>query len=350
VARSYEINPQYTKGLTSFLGIALIPDVLQYEQCVLTAASVNPENYTYTGSVYRMDGSLVVDSLRPSGVGHWRPVDPVTIDKLFPHLNHPFIEEAVFGGTFFSMWGHFLLETLSTAYAAQDFADIPVLFTEFAPSMAGEAIEPYWNLFLPILRAAGWTQLGLKLVKGPIKFGRLAVPQRLAVNDIPAWQEGLSPFIETTFEKIRKNLGTNEPPKLKVFAKRPDRHSRKHPAEQDLASILESEGFIVADLINMSPVSQVELFSKASIIAGFSGSNLHNSLFSTRGTRVFEIADSRSYHHSRSSANTNQICMCSVMGQSLNLIESYSFDEGEDLARPLAAFEIALEIKSALKY
>src|SRR4051794_24568426 len=96
------------------------------ENAYVSAPHFDAAAGTYVGAVYDALGALVPESLRPSHFVDFQPVDPVSIKTtdMAPGFE---MDEAIYGGHFFYAWGHFILETLSTAVEALQLPRVPVL-------------------------------------------------------------------------------------------------------------------------------------------------------------------------------------------------------------------------------
>ena len=139
----------------SFLGRRLGPSWIEEAACILTMPTYDFATSTHVGAAYRHNGSLILESLRPARLGHWRHVDPVSISPIDYPWTLPGLDTAIYGGHFFSMWGHFLFETIGTAALADALPQCPVVFSPFAPGGEAEFLAS-WESYKPILSAAGW--------------------------------------------------------------------------------------------------------------------------------------------------------------------------------------------------
>jgi len=312
--------------LISFLRRPLRRSWTDDSNCILTGPSFDFENSTFTGAAYRGDGSLILESLRPSRLGHWRHVDPITISyESFPTSEND-LELAIYGGHFFEMWGHFLFETLATAADAVSMPHCPVVFLPFAKGGNQEGFMNCWKKFAPLLAAAGWGSRPLVLQSSAMHIDRLIIPERLSVYAAPVGDRSATDDMAKIYRSLRECLAPGVVGSRIVVACRPSWTVRQHPAEQDIYEALAKAGCFLADCVTLSSVEQAKIFASASAIVGFAGSNLHNSVFCHEHTPVLEIGDARSYASGPDHRNNTQITICGVLQQPLIFVESFTKD------------------------
>lgn len=281
---------------------------------------------TYTGAVYDDDGALVLASLRPAGLGHWRPIDPTSMRRSPDVGGGParHYDEAVYGGHFFMGWGHFLFETLGTAWAATRAPTVPVLFAPFAADAMAPRIAARFEQCRPVLAAAGWGSRGLSLVTGPVTVTRLHVPERLTVFGLPWNRRATGAEMRDVHARLRTAFAPRPAERdVVAVAARPDGHPRRHPAERDLYEHLDRLGMTVLDGAYMTPVEQAHAFGAARTLIGFSGSNLHNSIFAAKGAKVVELTDIRSTAASEK-RNRTQAALCEIADQDYMLLDAFT--------------------------
>lgn len=303
------------------------------------------ETFEFSGAAYRQDGSLILQSLRPARLGHWRPVDPVSRARL-PQSAGFHLPEAIYGGHFFNIWGHMLLETLSTAVVARSMPQAPIIFTPFAPGADPAEFDAAWQRSRPLIAAAGWGDRPLLLQAGPLTIERLIVPERISVYANPIGSRLMLDEMRVVYDGIRHSIAPSAKPANMMIAARPWWTPRKHPAEEQFYDLMAARGALVVNGVDLAPTEQARLFASASAVVGFAGSNLHNSVFAQPETKVFEIGDERSYQAGGVDLrNWTQVAMCGVLDQPLTFIESF---QSRDLQRPKTAEDIADAIAAAL--
>jgi hypothetical protein len=320
---------------------------IEERSATLTMPVYDGEAATMTGGGYRHDGSLILQTLRPARLGHWRHIDPVSV-AYGQFDDAPVFEAAILGGHFFNMWGHFLFETVTTALLGDTLPKWPVVFSPFAPD-APERFQSVWNSFKPLLVAAGWGDRDLFLQTETTKFNRLIIPERLAVFGLPNQALSIVGSAAEAFARIRRAFGSAVGIPRPMVARRPDWTWRMHPVEGELYALLEASGYLVVDVVALTPIQQVEIFSNASALVGFCGSNLHNSVFCPQGTKVLEIGDLRSYNAEPGDRiNPTQTALCRLLDQPTFFIDGFDKTDGGELA-PISAAEIGASIDAIVR-
>ena len=307
----------------SFLRRPLRRSWVDDSNCVLTEPIFNFQESGFTGAAYRGDGSLILESLRPSRLGHWRHTDPVTIAREIFYASDPDLETAIYGGHFFEMWGHFLFETLATAADAVCMPDCPVIFSPFAVGGDRAGFLNCWAKFAPLLAAAGWGCRPLVLQSETLRIKRLIVPERLSVYAAPIGDQSVANDMAEIYRSVRENLASGVEVNCPVVACRPSWTVRRHPAEDEVYEALANAGCLLADCAAMSSFEQANVFASATVVIGFAGSNLHNSVFCHERTPVLEIGDARSYASGPDRRNNTQITLCDILQQPLVFVESF---------------------------
>lgn len=303
----------------SFQGRLLQPRWVTVDNATLTAVSLDDESVTFTGAVYGPNGALVVESLRPAALGHWVPVDPVAMRPRTLPQSATIIDEAIYGGHFFMQWGHFLYETFNTAAVADRLPKCPVIYSPFAANKNAPRLEDRWTKCAPLLSSA-WDDRGLVLQRDAQRFRRLHVPERLTVFGAPHKAMAAAAEMSEVYARVRGRFVRDGP--NRVVARRPRGHVRLHPSEEEFYEQLLLVGFRILDVVNMAPTDQVAAFSAAEVIVGFSGSNLHNSVFGVPGATVIEIGDVRSSQRA-DQRNRTQVALCQLLHQRHVYIESF---------------------------
>ena len=308
--------------LLSFQGRRLDPQVKRVDGALITAAAIDPASATFVGAVYDRSGTIVAHSLRPSRLGHFRPVDPLTVAR--DSAVRETLDEAIYAGHLFPSWGHFLFETLSTAWAGPDLPGCPVLFAPFMQDAhrragANDRLHRWGSL----MAAAGWGTRPLRASDGPIRVQTLWVPERLAVFGAAFDEPAMHPVLRDVYRRIVSNFGTGEGLAGPVVARRPANHAREHPAEEAVYASLADRGMRVVDGATLDARAQVAIFSAATAVIGFSGSNLHNAAFARPGTPVVEITDLRSAGRAEQ-RNRTQLALATLLDQPYRIVNGYT--------------------------
>ena len=267
------------------------------QNAILTETKFYSESKTYDGAVYDSDGALVIDSVRPGEMVSYRPVTSVSLDRSILTLP-PYSPEAIYGGHFFYAWGHFLIETLSTAVQANELPDCPVIFSPWFVTEKNEWAEKFEAHVMPLLRAAGWANRQIIISSNPMHFGSLHIPQRLTTFGIRKGTRTVHESVTQVFDRIRSRFGDQRKSGHVVVVMRSPNHRNWHASEQAVYDALARVGFEVVLPEAMTAEVQVAMISRAETLLGFSGSALHNSVFMVPGGLVIEIGDNPSWNAS----------------------------------------------------
>lgn len=326
----------------SFQGRPLEPTCTLVHGATITRPAIDPQTATYVGAVYDRAGTLVPQSLRPGRLGHFRPVDPLTVPRDGPVETE--MGEAIYAGHLFPTWGHFLFETLSTAWAGPQLPpEAPVLFAPFVRDPAVGAVGERLKRWGGLLAAAGWGERKLLPVSAALRVRRLHVPERLSVFGAPRAHTAMHPAMRGIYTRIAAKIAGGTPAgRTRILACRPEGHDRAHPHEREVYAALETRGFVRVDGAELPPETQVRLFAGAGAVVGFSGSNLHNAAFAPPGTPVVEITDLRS-HTRPQKRNRAQLAFADLMGQPYEIVNGFA-----DEAAPVAAERLADAVTARL--
>ena len=192
------------------------------------------------------------------------------------------------------MFGHFLVETLTTLWPRLDAAPTGIVFH----SSFGRSSTDDWHRRLVDL--AGWADVPLHVVgrEGPVRVERLLVPGRSVA--LHAWAH---PEARVVWERIADGFRGPGPERVYVSrtrlnaARRAAGHRRpvRTTAEHDRAldEVFSAHGFEVYSPETLGIDDQLRTVASAQVIAGLSGSGLHQSAFLAPGGRVLEIGDGR---------------------------------------------------------
>ncbi|RUX09710.1 MULTISPECIES: glycosyltransferase family 61 protein [unclassified Mesorhizobium] len=271
---------------------------------------------TYKGAVYDSAGALVFHSLRPaSPLYTYRPDIPVS-RNLEPTVDPLQLEEAIYGGHFFYAWGHFLIETLSSAAVANELPKVPVVFSPWEITAQNEWTTGYERHVAPILNAAGWGKRRIIVTARPVLAKSLYVPQRLTAFGTAS--PSIHPAISSVYDRIRSTFNQSSHDET-VLVMRSEDHRRWHPSERAVYEALADRGVLAILPQNMTAKAQVAAISRAKTLIGFTGSVLHNSVFMEKQTRVIEIGD----QPEKSVADRIQSELCGICSQDLVFVPGF---------------------------
>ncbi len=243
-----------------------------------------------SGCVYRADGTKVKSSER---FGGWK-------GDFFQSENPDVLErpEGVtrsgkglyLGSLMAGHYGHFITEGLSTFWV---FEILPVEqfdYFLFSPFVFGRKIPRYAQ---QCMQAFG-IDLERVVIMGeePIAFEELVVPARLFRLNHSA-----DPALAWVHRKITSQIPDVAVPVERVYLSRRKlgmkQLSRVIANEVLVEKLFQQAGFTLVYAESLPFEDQLALYANASVVAGPSGSALHNSLFMTPGATLIELGDPR---------------------------------------------------------
>ena len=269
---------------------------------------VRPDRWM-TGAVYDGSGRLVVESQKVGGLGGNREVmsDPMrfNVDRTGERLEGTWL----YGGHWFSHFGHFFTETVTTLWPERQ--DVRGLVFHLYVDQQGEIVP--WQERL--VELAGYGGLPIRIVdKAPLNVERLVLPSRSIVLNGWAHQGCLD-----VWQRISAALPDSGSWPERVFLsrtayneaqRRQGRKERSSPErDRDLDAAFEAAGFTVIAPETLPVDDQVRLARAADVIAGQAGTALHLAAFARPGTRVVELGDERSHdQHMPTQLVINTVC------------------------------------------
>ena len=189
-----------------------------------------------------------------------------------------------------SHYGHFITETLSTFWIFEEIAAGSIDYVLFHPFVFGEAMPGYARY---CLERFGMDPGSVVLVGDePLGFDELILPERLLRLNHSA-----DPSLRRVYAALSGAGRDPAPPDRRLYLSR--RRLGAHNLERLVANEVRIEAlFARAGFETVYPETlpfpaQMALYARAAAIAGLSGSNLHNALFTPEGTLVVELGDPR---------------------------------------------------------
>lgn len=255
-----------------------------------------------SGCVYRADGSKVVLSERFGGCkGDFFRSDNPDLVK-YPDCPKRLGKGLYLGSLMCGHYGHFITEGLCTFWI---FEEIPVGefdYFLFNPFVFGIKIPSY---ALKCFEIFGIDPAKVVIMGDEsLAFEELVVPERLLRLNHSA-----APCLRRVYQKIQSGANSSVAPAERIYL------SRRKVSRRQLTRVIANElwveklfiqaGFTVIYPEGVPFQEQVALYANAKLIAGPSGSSLHNSLFMKAGAKLIELGDPR-YGGNR--APTQMLC------------------------------------------
>ena len=262
-----------------------------------------------TGAVYDQRRQLVVESQKVGGLGGNREVmaDPqrFNVKREVETLEGTWL----YGGHWFSHFGHFFTETVTTLWPPG--LDVRgLVFHLYVDQRSGEVAD--WQERL--VELAGYGGLPVRIVeKAPLGVERLIVPSRSIV--LNGWaHQGASTCGSGSARRTRRRLVAVARLRVPHRVQRVPAAARAagaHLAERDrdLDAAFAAAGFEVIAPETLPVDDQVRLARAADVLAGQAGTALHLAAFARPGTRVVELGDERSHdRHMPTQLVINTVC------------------------------------------
>lgn len=312
------------------------PTVSVHRNAYLTRHRLDSDSRGVVGALYDSTGKLIRTSQRNIGRrDRWRVADPETTGKhdavgKYQAVSRPeqtgadaYLERAIFGGHFVNGWGHLITESLSTAWASEALPDWPVVFVPWARVPTRSLSHRY-----EALRLAGWGERELILTSADCLFGTVYVPERLVrLDDCIYERHPINSAQNLVYDRMIRAAAQPDVHRPTMLT-RPDGHRRAHPMEPEVTRILARSGVRVVRGWELSVQQQIAVANAASLLIGFAGSNLHNSVFGRRGIRVVEVQDVRA----QTVDFSLQRSLCELRGQEFVRVSGFHRGEPRDAA------------------
>lgn len=270
-------------------------DVAIVDGAIATPLRLDRVQGTADGCLYEATGARIDLSMRIGGRGgdHFVTAAPDRIDP------RPFDDAALLPGNalylghMMAHYGHFLTETLSTFWYLLEKAPCDIDHYVFHAFAFGDRMPDFVR---QSLSAFGIVPAQVRIIgDAPARFERIVVPERLLILNECA-DPGLKAVYRHIAERLLGPLPDNGSP-TRIYLSR-KKITRRRPAravvnETVIETVFETAGFQVLYPESMPFTRQLAVFSRAGMIAGLSGSALHNCVFMPDNGIVLELGDRR---------------------------------------------------------
>lgn len=244
-----------------------------------------------SGCIHRADGAKAPLSERFGGHhGDEMATDnPAWVDR--PAQMRRLPGRGLYLGHFMaSHYGHFITETLSTFWIFEEIDAGSIDYVLFHPFVFGSDIPGYARY---CLKRFG-VDPGRVILVGdePLGFDEMIVPERLLRLNHSA-----DPSLRRVYATLSGAGRDPAPPDRRLYLSRRRlgayNFDRLVANEVRIEALFARAGFETVYPETLPFPAQMALYSRAAAIAGLSGSNLHNALFTPEGTLVIELGDPR---------------------------------------------------------
>lgn len=241
-----------------------------------------------SGAIYSKLGWLVPESLRPSSARGDKifTMDPHFVDTR--NITDRIEGKSAFLGHFSKHYGHFISETLSRFWSFETLGEYDNLI--MFPFGTGGTVTEMAPFHEYIFARLGVDTGRIRVIDEAARFDRLDVfSQKWLVNGT------VDPGISKIYRKIVADEYRPDIPKM-VFLSRPTEERARLDSVDELEHELRKLGFHIFYPSQMTIQQQLQLYASCEVMAGFSGSGMHNVIFSNPQTVCIEIGDQRTPH------------------------------------------------------
>jgi hypothetical protein len=256
----------------------------------VTPTAVNRKERTYSGCVYDSEGKVVRISQRSNEAGvTWRHDDPDVLSRGPRARNVD--GRSVYLGHYSGHYGHFLMETLSRFWVLAD--DAPFDAVVFQPFVHEVPRPADFAPARAALACFGIDEERVVFADQPLRAAELTVPSALCVINV-----GAHPDQALVYRRIAscctERYTPDAPTADKLYISRSAFNgfqpvTNEHEVEEMFASL----GFAVIHPERLTFEEQVVAFGAADVVAGFTGSGMHNSVFMREGSLAMSIGHLR---------------------------------------------------------
>lgn len=312
-----------------------------FDNARATAFTYDSVTRRITGCLYDNVGKRVDLSMRTSGVGGDRVFnnDPVDLPGDANPVRH-LQGTSVYLGHLMGHYGHFITETLSTFWALEDIE--PSHFV-FHPFLFGSKLLPFMTYFIESFKI---DVEKIAILTSPCSFEKIIVPERTF---------HLNSHIHERYRDISKQImdfhslnGKDRSRKIFLSRSRLPNDVRGMDNSSELDSLMASLDFEVIHPQTLTSQEQLKIYSSTLVMAGLSGSALHNCIFLGPRSAVIEIGDARS---PAKSLPTQVLCNFASEAEAIyvpffspNDADAASNEKNFDLLR------LEIEIRRKIKY
>lgn len=255
------------------------------------------------GAVYTADGLLVRESRRHGGIRGdlLRSLDQESTDA--GSVEDELGGAWYYGGHWFEMFGHFLVETLPHLWLYD--GSMPVVWHQHGNA----PVRDFQREFLGLAGVTGEPRFAMT----PTRVESLVVPSRpVSLNNWVAREAG------QLWQRVAGGVEAGEPHRL-TWLSRTAYEGRtdvdRNRDEPFLDDVFASLGFEVWRPEELGVVEQIRLLKESAVVAGTEGSALHLTAFARPGTRVLMLGSSRGWR-----GNHMQPLIDAVNGNMLGIV------------------------------
>jgi len=264
-----------------------LKDAVASKFAIVTKEQLGASKGATRGAIYDAQGDLVLLSQRRTQAHSWQTlcVDPPRIDLSAPPVaGAPRLAgRSLYLGNFANHYGHFVTEFLSRLWILARGMSFDHVVTYPSIANCGRYLPQEFHRYM--LGLLGLDLTRLEILRAPVRFDEIVVPEQLWIINTQ-----VNTHLRDVYEKIAAAHRTGRPVG-RVFLARSDAKRRKLRNAREIEEVFASFGFAIVEPQDLPIARQLRLYADCEMLAGYSGSGLHNSVFCRPGTPVIDVGD-----------------------------------------------------------
>ena len=265
----------------------VLNDAVASTFAIVTKEKLGARKGATRGAIYDAHGDLVTLSQRRTQTQSWQAlcVDPLRIDlsasqvAAAPRL----AGRSLYLGNFANHYGHFVTEFLSRLWILARDRQFDHVIAYPSIANRGRYLPQEFHRYM--LDLLGLELARIEILRAPVRFDEIVVPEQLWIINTQ-----VNTHLRAVYDKIAAAHRTGRSAG-RVFLARSDARRRKLRNAHDIEEIFASFGFTIVEPQDLPIVRQLRLYAECEMLAGYSGSGLHNSVFCRPGTPVIDVGD-----------------------------------------------------------
>lgn len=188
-------------------------------------------------------------------------------------------------GHFLTQYGHFITEFLSRLWPVKDAAEFDHIVV--LPFVFGHGVYRPRRFHRYLTGLLGLPLARLEILRAPVGFDEVVVPEQLWVIN-----GHVNSHLRELYARIR-DPHIEAQTAGRIFLSRATTPGGRLGNGREVEEVFASFGFSVLHPQELGIARQLRLYANCEIMAGLSGSGMHNCLFARDGTTIIDVGDKR---------------------------------------------------------
>lgn len=241
------------------------------------------------GGMYENTGHLIHDSIRKGGMDgdHVISKTPIYIKKSNSKIKK-ITGKSIYLGCFFNHYGHFITEGLSRFRISENYSQYDnILISPFVFDRGAINIKSFHEFFFECFKIP---RDKIMILDNDVIIESVVIPKQLwTING------DVDPLIKENYNLIRNCVEKNEELSGGDFfiSRRENKNYQRISNIPEIESLMREKGVEIIYAEDFTIEEQLIIYKSANTIFTVSGSGAHNILFMCEGSKMVEIADSR---------------------------------------------------------